>query len=557
MFTFVSKLKLTKIWLFLPYSLRNLIKNFIGYSPYPDFSKLKTSLEKVDVNTKKNFHFGTIIGSHRASNLLDSSLAKYLVDRGHSVSVLICDENLPACLNSSIWKRKKKDRLDNTLSESPKKQDLCKVCFKNSEELWKSTNAKIYKISDLLTKADHKEINEKVKNLKLLGDVFYKEINLREDIIAGCLRYLCLGDENKISEELYERYAISSLRICFCYEKILSIESIDTGVWVHGIYVPHGILNKIFNKKQINFYNYNTSYRENRFYFTKNDTYHKVFPSESSEQLSLDSFTESELKQAKEYLVSREKGSQDWQQFNNEPLKDSLKELKKIGFKEDKKDLAVLFTNVVWDARLHFQENLYDDMVDWIKDIVNFFKTSATKKLIIRVHPGELISHSVSREKVADLDFLQSLPENIILVPPESKISSYFLASISKLNLVYATKMSMELCLYDAPIICCGDAWVKGKNATIDPNSKKEFLEILNLENWATLNNKMNKKNGLSYSHYIFEKKPIYFPYFKVAKDRKSFSVDLSSYEKVYLGEESVLNFMESKLTNKEEIINS
>ncbi len=556
MFTLISKLKLTKIWLLLPYNLRNLIKDFFGYSPYPDFKKLKISIKKTKTDQQKNFHFGTIIGSHRASNLLDSSLAKYLVDRGHSVSVLICDENLPACLNSSIWKSSKKDRLENTLSDSPKKQNLCKVCFKNSEKLWKLTNAKIYKISDLLTKADHKKIDDKIKKLKLLGDVFYKEINLREDIIAGCLRYLCLGDENKISKELYERYATSSLRICFCYEKILSIESIDTGVWVHGIYVPHGILNKIFKKKKINFYNYNTSYRENRFYFTKNDTYHKVFPRESSEQLSLDNFTESELQQAKEYLLSREKGSQDWQQFNNDPLKDSMQELKKIGFKEDEKDLAVLFTNVVWDARLHFQENLYDDMVEWIKDTVDFFKTSASKKLIIRVHPGELISHSVSREKVACLDFLQNLPENILLVPPESKISSYFLASISKLNLVYATKMSMELCLYDAPIVCCGDAWVKGKNATVDPSSKKEFLEILNLRDWEALNKKINKKKGLSYSHYLFEKKPIFFPYFKVSQDRKSFTVDLGNYEKAYLAKKSVLNFMEDKLIKKEEIIN-
>ena len=124
MITFISRLKLTKIWLFLPYNLRNLIKNFLGYSPYPDFKKLKISLKKTKADQQKNFHFGTIVGSHRASNLLDSSLAKYLVDRGHSVSVLICDENLPACLNSSIWKSKKKDRLENTLSESPKKQNL-------------------------------------------------------------------------------------------------------------------------------------------------------------------------------------------------------------------------------------------------------------------------------------------------------------------------------------------------------------------------------------------------------------------------------------------------
>ena len=52
-------------------------------------------------------------------------------------------------------------------------------------------------------------------------------------------------------------------------------------------------------------------------------------------------------------------------------------------------------------------------MVSWIEDTVNFFKLNSNKKLIIRIHPGELISHSVSREKVEELNCLKNLPENL------------------------------------------------------------------------------------------------------------------------------------------------
>ena len=396
--------------------------------------------------------------------------------------------------------------------------------------MWKNTNAEIYQISELLTEDDIRIINQRIKYLKSLEKVYFNDLDITEDIISGCLRYLCKGNEDIIPSSLYRRYAEAALRICYCYEKIISQESIDIGIWVHGIYVPHGVLNKIFRKKKITFYNYNTSYRENRFYYTKDQTYHKHFPSEKKEDLKLKDTTKKEIFFIKNYLRSRERGSQDWQQFNNNPDASPKERLKSFGYKFDKRDLAILYTNVVWDARLHFKENLYPSMINWIEDTVDFFKLNRQKKLIIRVHPGELISHSVSRERVEDLECLKNLPENITLVKPQSRISSYYLASISKLNILFATKLAMELSIYNKPIICCGDAWVKGKGATIDPKSIKEYKNLLS-GNWENLKQNYSSFLGLAYSYYFFERKPVYFPYFKVSGDRKSFSINIERYK--------------------------
>ena len=85
----------------LPQKIKILIKKIFKLKKFPNYSKLRDlNLNKSTI--KKNFHFGTIIGNHNASNLLDSSIAKYLTLRGHKVSVLLCDESLPACLNCSI-----------------------------------------------------------------------------------------------------------------------------------------------------------------------------------------------------------------------------------------------------------------------------------------------------------------------------------------------------------------------------------------------------------------------------------------------------------------------
>lgn len=518
---------LTKVWLLLPAKLRLSIKKILNITNYPDLSDKEYKLDIKESPTKLNIHFGTVIGNHSAANLLDSSLAYFFLKRGHQVSVLLCDGAFKACLNCSIWKSSKKDMLSDNLTQSPMEQGLCDTCFKNSDKLWKSTGVKIYYISKLIDQKTQKKIddffeNQDFKEYKLV----YDNLDMSEDVVAGCLRYLCKGDEQKITRELFSRYAYSAVLLYEAYQKIFEQESINVGLWVHGIYMPHGVINTIFKSKKVDFYNYNTSYRANRFYFTKNDTYHHIFPQETAEKLNLDGISQEELLTTKDYLISRETGSQDWQQFNDNPDEDPMNQLKKLGFKNDTNDLAVLFTNVVWDARLHFKENIYSKMEDWIDDTVNFFRQNPNKNLIIRVHPGELISHSVSRERVNALDCLVDLPENIILVDAESKISSYFLARLSDLNLVFATKMAMELSIIPSPVICTGDAWVRGKGATIDPFSRDEYIRLLSENNWSSLFSQKMSNRGLAYAHHFFEKKPLLFNYFSVAKDRKSFTTD-------------------------------
>ena len=113
----------------------------------------------------------------------------------------------------------------------------------------------------------------------------------------------------------------------------------------------------------------------------------------------------------------------------------------------------------------------------------------------------------------------------------------------------------MELSIYDKPIICCGDAWVRGKGATIDPKSIKDYKKFLNC-NWAELKHYYSSFLGLAYSYYFFERKPIYFPYFKVAADRKSFNIDLKKYELELSKRDSVLDYIENCLINENDIIN-
>lgn len=501
----------------IPRRFRLKLKGLLSISSYPS---LDFRLEIPKAEQPKHFHFANIVGSHRVSNLIEPSIAKFLVARGHRVTVTLCEGSLDACLSCSIWNQPKADRSDEDFI-SPQKLGICGGCFKPAYKMWTSTGAEIFTL-DGEWQAGTPDIQQSfVEKQLIINDIDYSE-----DVVAGCLRFLCKGDKNTISETLWNSYVNATIKIVAFYSWFVETNHIDVAFSVHGIYVPHGIVNKLLKRNQILFYNYNTSYREKRFYFTKNDTYHKILPMESYEELSLDDASDAQISDILDYLESREYGGEDWQQFNNEPDTNVTAYLAEKNF-DLTKETAVLFTNVVWDARLHFFDNTYPDMVDWINETVACFSKMPQRNLIIRVHPGEIISHSVSRERLRDIPSLRDLPSNIILIDAEEKLSSYALARISDLNLVYASKIAMELCRMEAPIVTCGDAWIKNKGATISPVTPKQYVDLV-MGDWSNLTKLCNKRRGLAYAHYIFESKPLKFDYLEASVDRKSFGINKS-----------------------------
>ena len=510
---------LSKIARRIPRRYRLKIKDLIGYSAYANYG-FKVDVEKSD--NPQHFHFANILGSHRASNLLEPSLAKFLVERGHRVTVTLCDKALPACLACSIWNQDSKHRQDSDFIP-PQKLGICGGCYEPARKAWETTGAEILRIS--AAKLTENYVNDFERKIVKYGDV-----DLSEDVIAGCLRFLCKGNSDCITQKLWDAYAQSALRVAAFYTDFLDEEQVDVSFSVHGIYVPHGVTNKVMQAKNVSFFNYNTSYREKRFYFTKDNTYHHVLPNETGEELGLGNTPDRDIEEITQYLGSRRNGSQDWQQFNNEPDEQLTRYFENSGF-DASKPTAVLFSNVVWDARLHFEDNTYEDMSDWIKDTINCFAKMPERNLIIRTHPGEVVSHSKSRERLRDLDCIKKRPSNVLFIDAEEKISSYALGEFADLNLVFASKMAMELCCMEAPIITCGDAWIKNKGATISPEKQAEYLAYISGE-WDDLKAKCDKRQGLAYAHYIFEKKPLFFDFLDPSADRKSFQVNVETLKK-------------------------
>jgi protein gp37 len=75
-----------------------------------------------------------------------------------------------------------------------------------------------------------------------------------------------------------------------------------------------------------------------------------------------------QLSTIKQYLDSRDIGENDWIRFGITTKKNSLD----IPI-DWSKPSAVLLTNVSWDAQLHYESRLFENMHDWILQTIRWF----------------------------------------------------------------------------------------------------------------------------------------------------------------------------------------
>ena len=75
-------------------------------------------------------------------------------------------------------------------------------------------------------------------------------------------------------------------------------------------------------------------------------------------------------------------------------------------------------------------------MLDWVFKSIEYFNDRKNLNLIIRVHPAEIRGLVPSNQKLVEEinKRFRNIPNNIIIIPPESQISTY--AVMEKCNAV-------------------------------------------------------------------------------------------------------------------------
>jgi hypothetical protein len=225
---------------------------------------------------------------------------------------------------------------------------------------------------------------------------------------------------------------------------------------------------------------WNVAYRKRRFIFSHDDTYHHTLMSEPLSQWEHNELTPAQERELMQYLASRREGMFDWIVFHRPTALNGDDIATKIGLDRHRPVIGLL-TNVSWDAQLHYPSNAFANMLDWLVQTCRYFATRPDLQLLVRVHPAEISGFPPSRQPILGelRKHIPVLPPNIIVVPPESGLSTYALMSLCNSAIIYGTKMGVELTSVGLPVVVAGEAWIRNKGLTHDATTPEEYFRIL------------------------------------------------------------------------------
>ncbi len=479
----------------------------------------------------------TSVGAYLAGTTLESTLAVALTLRGAEVHVLLCDSALPACFDCWIGLYSNQEQF---AKHGPAK-DLCHDCFTFANEMYASLGVHLHRYNELLSDADRKRSHNISLSIPYdkIGNYTLDGIGIGEHALAGVLRYYARGelDGEPCAEGILRRFFEASLLTTFMMHNLLEIYDFKSVVFNHGIYVPQGSIGEVCRHEEVPVVNWNPAYRKKCFVFSHQDTYHRTMISEPVKKWVDLPWSEERENSLSRYLESRWKGTEDWIWFHEKPKFDREMIEKETGVDLSKPSVGML-TSVMWDAQLHYPSNAFPGMLEWIIQTIDYFMKRPDLQLVIRIHPAEIRGTIPSRQKVFDeiKKKYSSLPGNIIIIPPESKVSTYAVMSECDTIIIYNTKTGMELAAMGIPVIVAGEAWIRNKGFAMDVDSPASYFKLLDR---LPFNKKLSDENILKakkYTYHFFFRKMIPVEFFAPTGSNPQFKLEISSLKDLLPG---------------------
>ena len=202
------------------------------------------------------------------------------------------------------------------------------------------------------------------------------------------------------------------------------------------------------------------------------------------------------------------------------------------------KPVIGLLTSVSWDAQLHYPANAFPNMLEWMVQTCEYFATRPDLQLLIRVHPAEISGFPPSRQPILGelRQRLSALSSNIIIVPPESGISTYAVMSLCNSAIIYGTKMGVELTSVGIPVIVAGEAWIRNKGLTEDASSPDEYFQILDRLPFPATLDKGQLARARRYAYHFFFNRMIPLPFIEPKAGYPIYRLKLESLQHLVPG---------------------
>ena len=465
------------------------------------------------------FVSGYGLGTHYLT--IEPIVMMALYARGCRITSLYCNRSLPSCEFSVFGNNQPKTIAEFRPGISRAALDYrCNKCKNNLERTYGHLPVALTGLEQYLS-ADDRELAGRLARAVPFEDFrafTHGGVAVGEEAFASILRATFMGEvqDTPPSRFLVTRYLTSGILTAIGYEKAFSILQPDRVVCIHGIYQTHGIAVKVANKLGIpSVVIGGGGIRKNTSILCHNETYHHQLVDESNDVWKQFELTEDQKTTTLDYAVKRRHSGAgvDYVSYHHNPLEDVAEIYRRCEIDKSRK-IVSLFTNVIWDAQIVYKGNAFKDIFDWIVTSIDALAKNKNVWLVVRIHPAEAQSAIPVRQPMLGeiRKRFAKLPENVRLILPESDISSYTLAKESVANIIYGTKMGLEIALMKRPLIICGETFSRNKGYGIDIHSKEQYEALLGDIHNIDVDVERNFDTALQYAHYFYFRKMLDMP---------------------------------------------
>lgn len=149
--------------------------------------------------------------------------------------------------------------------------------------------------------------------------------------------------------------------------------------------------------------------------------------------------------------------------------------------------------------------NVYANQTIAIKEISSELLLFRNIKLYVRMHPN---LKNVNNSDIRDA--LEIKSDNLIIIPPDSRIDSYMLLKYATKVLTFGSTIGIEAVYWGIPSILAGTSFYKNLGGTYNAATHGEVIELLINENLP----KKDKEPALKYGYYQMTR-GVHFKYFE------------------------------------------
>ena len=480
------------------------------------YLKTQKQQDKTDKPLKILFVTAYGVGTHYTK--LEPVLIKALAARGHDVKSVICGKAFDSCeFNADCGSCTDSTPFIHRRGITKRSRSKFGTnCVTNVSKHYTEQNIPFESLADKIVQVPEdvafKKADELLQNTTTLQNLKYRGIAIGEEVFASILRVTFVGSISEAlnNHSLVRKFVANAIRSVDYYITYFASEKPDRVCLIHGIYHSHGIPAKVANARDIPVIVIGGGgIRKDTFICCHKETYHHQLVNESNDLWNKQDLSIAQKERVLNYArQKRNNGAAvDYLNYHPNPQADieTIQQELNIHF-EDYKRVITLYTNVLWDAQILYSSRLFDDIQQWLNETLAIAFNHPDTLFLVRIHPAEVKTATPSRQPLLDdIDLYNSAskPKNCVFIGPFSDVDSYKLAEISDVNVIFGTKMGLEIGLMKKNLITVGESFSRGKGFGYDPLSKADYFEKL----FKDIDNKeLNRRyeTAIKYANYLY-----------------------------------------------------